>query len=84
MPPWPISFGRPTLAISPRRCEAEPWQPQPYAVMDVDAQLYHVTAPQQWHRVGAAAFDRERGLLYIVEPLADEDRSLIHVWQVGG
>ena len=87
---WAEGFGARILFYDPAdlaavaRGEAAPWQPQPYAVMDVDAQLYHVIAPQQWHRVGAAAFDRERGLLYIMEPLADEDRSLIHVWQVGG
>jgi len=33
--------------------------------------------------LGAAAFDRENGLLYIVERMADEaERSLIHVFQV--
>jgi hypothetical protein len=29
------------------------------------------------------AFDRERGLLYVLEPLADEERTLVHVWRVG-
>ena len=86
---WAEGFGARILFYDPAdlaavaRGEAETWAPQPYAVMDIDAQLYHITSPQQWHRVGAAAFDRERGLLYIMEPLADEDRSLIHVWQVG-
>ena len=32
------------------------------------------------NHLGAAAFDRERGLLYVLEPLADEERSLVHVW----
>jgi len=45
---------------------------------------YHVESGQQKHHVGAMAFDRERGLLYVFEPLADEDKSLVHVWRVGG
>lgn len=32
--------------------------------------------------VGAAAFDRERGLLYVIERLADEVNSVIHVWRI--
>jgi len=32
--------------------------------------------------VGAMAFDRENGLIYLVERLADEAKSVIHVWRV--
>ena len=32
--------------------------------------------------LGAASFDAQRGLLYVFEPLADGDKSLVHVWQV--
>lgn len=60
----------------------EPWQPQPYATMNVDEYLYHIESGQQKHHLAAAAFDRERGLLYVLEPLADEERSLAHVWRV--
>jgi len=62
----------------------EPWEPQPYATMDIDAHLYHITSSQQKEHVGAASFDRQRGLLYVFEPLADEEKSLIHVWRVSG
>ena len=63
--------------------DMEPHEPQPYAVMDIDDHLYHVESEQQWYHVGAASFDRERGLLYLFEPLADlNDESLVHVWQV--
>jgi len=34
--------------------------------------------------VGAAAFDRSNGLLYIVERLADEYKSVIHVFRIDG
>ena len=60
----------------------EPWAPQPYAVLDIDDVLYHTTSTQQKHHVGAMAFDRARGWLYVLEPLADDDRPLVHVWRV--
>ncbi|MFN2226839.1 MAG: hypothetical protein ACK2UY_11035, partial [Anaerolineae bacterium] len=62
--------------------QAPAWQPQPYATLDVDEVLYHVTGGQQKYHLGAAAFDRARGLLYVLEVLADEDRPLVHVWHV--
>lgn len=58
------------------------WAPQPYASLDIDRYLYHVTSAQQKGHVGGVAFDREHGLLYIVEPLADGDKPLVHVWRV--
>lgn len=66
------------------RSEMEAWEPQPYATMDVDAYLYHIESDQQKYHLGAASFDRERGLLYVFEPLADEDKPLVHVWRVAG
>jgi hypothetical protein len=63
----------------------ETWEPQPYAFLDItpvlfDPQLNH--AEYKRDLVGAAAFDHENGILYIVERLADEYRSVIHVWQI--
>jgi hypothetical protein len=52
--------------------------------LEIDECLYHVESGQQKHHVGATAFDRERGLLYVFEPLADEDKLLVHVWGVEG
>ena len=62
----------------------EPYEPQPYATLEIDQYLYHIESSQQWFHVGAASFDRERGLLYVFEPLADGDKSLVHVWRVEG
>jgi hypothetical protein len=58
------------------------WEPQPYATMNIDQVLFRPRSSQEWHHAGALAFDRERGYLYMVEPLVDEDKPLIHVWQV--
>jgi len=59
----------------------ESGSPQPYAVMEIEDVLYKDEFVLLNH-LGAAAFDRQRGLLYVLEPLADEERSLVHVWRV--
>jgi hypothetical protein len=61
-----------------------PYQPQPYATLDIDQYLYGVHSSQQKDHVAAASFDRARGRLYVFEPRADGDKSLVHVWAVGG
>ncbi len=72
--------------------EMEPWQPQPYAAIDMDEHLY--LSPPEWdiqlvgtgdqrrYRIGDAAFDRANGLLYVLELYADGARPLVHVWQI--
>lgn len=61
-----------------------PWQPQPYAVLEIDDRLFGVTSVQQKHHLGACDFDRENGLLYVFELFGDGDKPLIHVWRVPG
>lgn len=56
--------------------------PQPYAVMNVDEYLFHVMHAQQKRHVVGAAFDGTDQRLYLVEPFADGDKPIIHVWGV--
>jgi len=79
-----ILFYDPAKLAAVTRGEMEPWEPQPYATLDIDEYLYHVESHQQKHHVGAASFDHERGLLFVFEPLVDQDKPLVHVWQIGG
>jgi hypothetical protein len=79
-----ILFYSPAELAAVARGEMEPWQPQPYATLNIDEHLFNVHSNQQKYHVGAASFDRERELLYVFEPLADEDKSLIHVWKIEG
>jgi hypothetical protein len=79
-----ILFYDPAELAAVARGEMETWEPQPYATMDIDEYLYHVESTQQPSHLGAAGFDRERGRLYVFEPLADGDKPLVHVWQVEG
>jgi hypothetical protein len=67
--------------------EADTWQPQPYAALSIDDRLFDPGFDferDKRYLLGAAAFDRERGLLYLVERMVaqDDERSLIHVFRV--
>jgi hypothetical protein len=57
-------------------------QPEPYAVLPIDDKLLAVRSQQQKHHVAAVAFDRQHGRLFVIEPLADGDDSIVHVWTV--
>jgi hypothetical protein len=70
----------------------EPWEPQPYAVLDIDDHLY-LNAPvwdevnvgwgvQRRYRIAAAAFDPDAGHLFVLEQLADGGKPVVHVWKV--
>lgn len=72
--------------------QLESWQPQPYAVIDIDEVLY--LAPPEWdlvelgwgdqrrNRIGDVSFDRASGLLYVLELYADGGKPVVHVWRV--
>ncbi|MEN8154509.1 MAG: hypothetical protein ABFR75_10845 [Acidobacteriota bacterium] len=62
--------------------DKEPWEPQPYAKLNIDKYLYHINSGRQWYHLGAIAFDREGGLLYVFEPFGDGEKPLIHVWRI--
>lgn len=61
------------------------WFPQPYAIYDFTHLLFQ-PGYDDWnyktHSVGACAYDPENQYVYIMERLADEDKSLVHVWQI--
>lgn len=70
----------------------EPWQPQPYAVIDIDDRLFLNpsgvetemlgTGDQRRFRIGEVAYDRAGGRLYVLELFADDAQPVVHVWQV--
>ena len=72
--------------------EIESWEPQPYASLDIDEHLY--LDPPAWdlqilgwgvqrrNRIGAAAYDRDSGHLYVLELYADGAKPVVHVWRV--
>jgi hypothetical protein len=72
--------------------QMESWEPQPYANVDIDDHLFFNppgweadnlgTGPQRRFRIGAVAYDRGSDLLYVLEMFGDEDKPVVHVWQV--
>ncbi len=72
--------------------EIPPWEPQPYATLDVDDHLFLDppvwdqenlgTGAQRRYRLGAVAYDRGSGLLYVLELYADGAKPMVHVWHV--
>jgi len=63
--------------------EMEPYEPQPYAVIDIDYILYNIPEYELRH-LGALSFDRENGIIYLFEFRGDyeDDRPLVHVWKI--
>ncbi len=70
----------------------ESWEPQPYAAIDIDEHLY-LDPPegdldnlgrgdQRRMRIGAVAYDRNSGTLYVLEQFADGGKPVVHVWRV--
>jgi hypothetical protein len=57
-------------------------RPQPYATLNIDPFLYHITSTRQKYHVSAVAYDRARNLLYIFEPFSDSDKPIVHVWAI--
>jgi len=78
-------FFDPAELAAVARGEMDSWVPQPYATLVLDQYLLAPELdPAIYKRdlVGAMAFDRENGLIYLTERLADEYKSLIHVWEI--
>lgn len=82
----PADLARVTLG------ELASWEPQPYASLDIDEFLFHNpsgvepdmlgTGVQRRYQIGAVAYDRAQGLLYILEWFAEEAKPVVHVWSI--
>ncbi|MDD5382607.1 MAG: hypothetical protein PHH60_03015 [Candidatus Margulisbacteria bacterium] len=93
---WTSSFEAQIIFYNPADLAAvasgtkQPFEPQPYAAMNIDQYLFNINKVAgletnlQKQRLGACCFDRTNGLLYVFEYRgdADNDRPLIHVWRL--
>ena len=80
-----ILFYNPNDLVRVANGQMKTWEPQPYAVMDLSSNFYDPTISLENYKydiTGAVAFDRERGIIYLVERLADGAKSVIHVWRI--
>ena len=60
----------------------DPWEPQPYASLNIDPYLFGINSDQQKHHICAVCYDRTRNHLFILERLVDDDKPLVHVCKV--
>ncbi len=90
---WAENYERQIIFFDPAHLAAVAWgtmqtyEPQPYASLNIDPYLHNVDSSlpryaQEGH-LGAACFDRARGILYVFQRLADGEKSIVHVWAVG-
>jgi hypothetical protein len=80
-----IIFFNPADLVAVANGETETWHPQPYAVLDLSSIFYDPETNIEEYKqdiAGAITYDREHGVLYVIERLADEYKSVIHVWQI--
>jgi hypothetical protein len=72
--------------------QIESWEPQPYAYLNIDENLFFNpagieldmvgTGVQRRFRIGEVAYDRAHNLLYVLELFADGASPVVHVWKV--
>lgn len=72
--------------------EIAPWEPQPYEFMNIDEHMFFNpsgvdldmlgSGNQRRYRLGDVAYDRENGLLYVLELFADGAKPVVHVWRI--
>lgn len=95
---WSSSFNAEILFYDPDDLAAvasnqmNSWEPQPYAVLEIDSYLFHNPdrvetdligdGQQRRFRIGDIAYDRVNQILYLVELFADGAKPVIHVWSV--
>ena len=82
-----IIFYNPSDLADVAKGSRKSWEPQPYASLDLTKYLFDPGFDyerQKRYLVGGASFDRERDILYLFERRGDGDRSLIHVFNIGG
>jgi hypothetical protein len=78
-------FFNPADLVAVARGQADTWQPQSYASLDLNQYFLDPRINLGEYKqdlVGAVAFDRQNGLLYVLERLADGYKSVVHVFQI--
>jgi len=61
------------------------WYPQPYDSLDINPVMFDAERDpyrEKYSLVGAACFDRQRGILYVFERRADDEQCLVHAWKL--
>ncbi|MDP3990528.1 MAG: hypothetical protein Q8Q01_04980 [archaeon] len=81
-------FYNPNDLAAVAKGEMNSWEPQPYATLNLNPYLidpgFEIERGKRYS-LGAPAFDRENGLFYVFERMADgpDELSVVHVFKVG-
>jgi len=90
---WAEDYEAQIIFFSPSELAAvavgqiDTWEPQPYATMSIQEYLFDPELDVELFKrdfMGACAFDRENGRLFIFERLVrqDDSKSIIHVFEI--
>lgn len=88
-----LLFYNPSDFASVAQNQMQPYEPQPYATLDLDQYLYlnaemsdvvmyNAKGNQRKNRFGSPAYDREHNLLFILELFADGYKPVVHIWKI--
>ncbi len=80
-----ILFYNPQDLAGVAQGEKKPYEPQPYAYFNLNPYLFDSGYDYERDKMtslGDCCYDRVHNLLYVFERLADEDRSLVHVFRI--
>ncbi len=88
-----LLFYNPSNLAQVAQGNMEPYEPQPYATLNLDnflylnanmwdVVMYNAKGNQRKNRFGAPAYDRENNILYILELFADEYKPVVHVFKI--
>jgi hypothetical protein len=87
-----IIFYDPANFVAVADGKMQPYEPQPYAAMNIDEYLFLTdptvefistgTGEQRRYRMGETCYDRDNGFLYVFELFADGAKPVVHVWGV--
>ena len=59
----------------------EPYEPQPYAQINLQQYMFNDN-PSAVDALGGVAYDRDHQLLYVMEKKVDANKPIVHVWSV--
>jgi hypothetical protein len=94
---WSTRFDAQFLLYSPDDLakvasgQMQSYEPQPYAVLDMDNCLYlpntpetadYGTGDQRLDRISDVAYDRTNDILYVIENMADGAKPVVHAWRI--
>lgn len=88
-----LLFYNPNDFASVAQNKINPYEPQPYATLNLnkylylnatmaDVVMYSAKGNQRKNRLGDVTYDKERNVLFLLELFADEYKPVVHVFKI--